>query len=96
MKFTAHQHLKVVQSLPPASRTAVAATTGIGIDCKGFDELLVIVNADRNGMFRSTIVSKDREVERHLASLLFAVNGEWSSVFHRDLTVELNSASCGP
>ena len=45
MKQTAHEEVKVVHMLDAASYGAAAEAFSTAVDCKGFDEMLLIVNA---------------------------------------------------
>lgn len=42
MQLSAHETVRYVQSLVPASRTSASATNGVGVDCLGAGEALVI------------------------------------------------------
>jgi len=51
VKYTLSEHVKVVHMLDPASYAAAAVAYTDGVDCRGFDELLIVVQC---GAFTAT------------------------------------------
>ena len=62
IKYTAHQHCRVVSSLTPQSVNAGAATGTTGVDCKGYREALVILHVGAaTGSIASAILQESSD-----------------------------------